>query len=239
MISFPYPGGKAKIRESLYPYFPEEGDRYIEPFVGRGNVFFPFYDRASYSQFVLNDLQTMPFFRAIKTMDVEKLPSSVPSEEFDVWVSRALALDPVALAIEPFITYRSKGYAAGYKPGRYHRHRLVPIYTQAQRILRDPRVLLRQRDYAHLPWGDYTEDDFVYLDPPYYETGGVNLGSINHEELLNILVDTKARWALSGYLSDLYLVWLGDPELKLTRNLEMSEARGGTAVECLWVSSNV
>ena len=36
---FAYPGGKVRLRKWLVSMMPREGRRYIEPFAGRGNVF--------------------------------------------------------------------------------------------------------------------------------------------------------------------------------------------------------
>jgi site-specific DNA-adenine methylase len=39
-ITFPYPGGKARLAPALVAMMPQNGRLYLEPFAGRGNVFF-------------------------------------------------------------------------------------------------------------------------------------------------------------------------------------------------------
>jgi site-specific DNA-adenine methylase len=235
-IQFPYPGGKAKIREKLFPYFPEEGLHYLEPFVGRGNIFFEFYKRSAFEDYTINDLKLGRFFKALRDVNLDDLPLEVLPEMFDVWVNRWLAGDNIAYILEPKISFRGKGYDAGYQKGRYNPTNYKPLCLAAQSILKDPKITIHQMDYIHLPWSALTEDDFVYCDPPYFDTRGMGYNNINHIELMKKLTDGKFRWAVSGYLSDLYLSWLGEPALKLTRNIEMTDSRGSTAVECLWTN---
>lgn len=235
-IQFPYPGGKAKIREELFPYFFEEGRIYLEPFAGRGNIFFEFYRRSVFEQYTINDLKLGQFFIALRQANLEELPLAVPPEMFEVWYNRWLTGNNIAHIIEPKISFRGKGYDAGYQKGRYNPIYYKPMCEDAQCILKDSRVIIQKCDYVYLPWSHLTQDDFVYCDPPYLDTTGVALGSINHDELLRILTEGSFRWAISGYLSDTYLQWLGEPALKLTRNLEMTDTRGSTSIECLWLS---
>lgn len=233
-IAFPYPGGKARIRKTLFEYFPEEGRYYVEPFAGRGNVFFGFYNISNYNVYLLNDLNLGKFFTSLRDADLSLLPSKIEDYQFETWYNKWLRQEPLAYVVEPKITFRGKGYPSGWQKGRYSRIRYKAMCERAQRILKDPKVEICQRDYMHLDWSNFTEDDFVYLDPPYYETSGVGYGNINHEELLSLLQDAPFRWALSGYLSDLYIAHLGQPVLELTRNLEMTDDKGSTAVEALW-----
>ncbi len=233
-IQFPYPGGKARIRETLFEHFPEEGHAYIEPFAGRGNVFFEFYKRSDFKHYILNDIKLSKFFYSLRSVDLTKLPDSVDEFNFEVWQNRWLAGDMVAHVIEPKITFRGKGYMAGYQKGRYNKQRYSHLCAQAQSILLDARVRVRGGDYIHLEWDKFGSENFVYCDPPYYETDGVGYNNIKHEELLALLTDAKFQWAISGYMSELYLAWLGEPVLKIERGHEMSGDRGATTVECLW-----
>jgi len=235
-IQFPYPGGKAKIREQLFPYFPEEGRQFIEPFVGRGNIFFEFYKRAQFDSWHLNDLKLATFFTSLRNADLNDLPSEIDEFNFEVWQNRWLASNPIAHIIEPKITFRGKGYPSGYQHGRYNKGRYRLLCQEAKAILQDPKIKITRQDWAHLPYNDLNESDFVYLDPPYYNTKGVGYNNIDHVELLTLLTNAPFRWALSGYESDLYLTWLGEPTFKLERGHEMSDDRGATTMECLWTN---
>jgi site-specific DNA-adenine methylase len=235
-IDFPFPGGKAKIRDELFPFFPEDGDVYIEPFVGRGNIFFEWYKRSCFKGFWINDLYNWRFFTSLKQADLALLPDEVHDYNFENWVTKWIIGDPIAYVLEPKITFRGKGYLSGFQVGRYHKTRYTRLLSAAQCIVRDSRVQITGTDYTHLPWDSYDEEDFCYLDPPYEDSKGVGLGSIDHSELITILKKTKCRWALSGYQSELYLRELGDPVLELNRHIEMTDEPGSMALECLWTN---
>ena len=87
-----------------------------------------------------------------------------------------------------------------------------------------------------MPYEELDEQDFVYFDPPYYNTKGVGYNNIDHIELLSELSKADYYWAISGYESDLYLTWLGEPTFKFERGHEMSNDRGATTMECLWTN---
>lgn len=235
-IQFSHPGGKARIRETLYQFFPESGRKYLEPFAGRGNVFFEWYKRSTFTSYQLNDLNYATFFTALKQADLTQLPFEVNEFNFEVWQNRWLASDPIAHILEPKITFRGKGYPAGYGDKHYNKGNYQNICSQAQEILKDSRIIISRSDWAHLDYDNLNEEDFVYLDPPYYKTSGVGYGNIDHTELLARLSEVNFRWVLSGYESDLYYVWLGEPALKLERPHEMCTDFGATTMECIWTN---
>lgn len=235
-VVFPYPGGKANIVQQLLAEFPMEGRYYVEPFAGRGNVFFEVTRNCFFKEYWINDIQTGSFFEALRDVDLTQLPARVTVDDFYYWENQWLQDNPIAYVLEPKITFRGKGYGSGYQEGRYKRARYLELCQAAQNILRNRNIKIFKQDYVWMKWDQLTEDDLVYLDPPYENTGGVGLRQIDHIELLELLRDAKFKWALSGYASDLYLAELGDPILEFERRLEMTDSRGSTAVECLWVN---
>lgn len=52
---FGYPGSKGKLASRIISLFPPHGHRYVEPFCGRANVFFPVAQLLDYKRFWLND----------------------------------------------------------------------------------------------------------------------------------------------------------------------------------------
>src|ERR1017187_924590 len=75
-ITFPYPGGKARLAPALVAMMPQNGRLYLEPFAGRGNVFFCAAQILKFQHWQINDIQQAPFFRAIKRYgDVMIVPS--------------------------------------------------------------------------------------------------------------------------------------------------------------------
>jgi len=238
-IGFSYPGGKFKIFKKLFEHFEHCGRWYIEPFAGRGNIFFNFHQIACFEQYHINDLSTGKFFKAIKNADFTQLPSTMTKLEFEKlrWLSERD--DPIALALEPVITFSGRGYGNGSNLGHYDFNRYYQKFKFIQGILNDTRVKIHTMDWSSLPWDQFTEDDFIYCDPPYYKEDGYNYGNIDHENLIYKLKDSDANWAISGWPNELYEDLLGEPDLKFDRRKDMVAGSQGVEVsieECLWRS---
>ncbi len=109
--TFRYQGGKARIRARLVELFPRSGGLYVEPFAGRGNVFFLARTCLSFDGWILNDLNSVEFLTALIQANLEDLPQGVSREEFE----RIRYEDsPVSRILEPIITFCGKGYRYGY-----------------------------------------------------------------------------------------------------------------------------
>jgi site-specific DNA-adenine methylase len=84
------------------------------------------------------------------------------------------------------------------------------------------------------------EDDFVYLDPPYYgaKVNGYRSDDINHSEMIEVLKAAKFRWMLSEYRQPFYTEAFGDPYCEMTVQLRSTNFHddGGKErrVECVW-----
>jgi site-specific DNA-adenine methylase len=62
-----FPGGKARLAQEIVALLPQHGRTYIEPFAGRGNLYWSAVSAGlKYEKWWLNDIATIPFFRAIK-----------------------------------------------------------------------------------------------------------------------------------------------------------------------------
>src|SRR5579864_538284 len=66
---FAYPGSKGKLSRRIVSLFPPAGQRYVEPFSGRANLYFAVSQSLDYRRFWLNDLQTYEFLRCLKAGD--------------------------------------------------------------------------------------------------------------------------------------------------------------------------
>ncbi|HUW57522.1 MAG TPA: DNA adenine methylase, partial [Planctomycetota bacterium] len=78
---FNYPGGKVRLRKWLVSMMPREGGRYVEPFAGRGNVFWLAACCLKFQEWWLNDIYTKPFFDAIRDVDVVDIPIKLTVED--------------------------------------------------------------------------------------------------------------------------------------------------------------
>ena len=69
---FTYHGGKGKLARRICSLLPPTGKRFVEPFAGRGNIYFFVAQRLSYQKFWLNDHYTFRFLTALRhSMDDE------------------------------------------------------------------------------------------------------------------------------------------------------------------------
>ena len=239
--SFRHMGGKARLRQWLVDHFPPAGKSYVEPFVGKGNVFFLASQRLRFDTWELSDVN-VDFLTCLQYANLDALPETVTRAEFADWRARAVGVDAIAVLLEPRITFAGKGYRYGYSGSSgthvgYTRACYLPVCQRAKELCRKAIVIQR-------PWGQallYGRDpeDFVYCDPPYLGTKA-SFENIDHRALIAGLNSLPCRWAISGYLSDEYEAFL-DYKLRyeIERNSEIksSNARKRTAVtECLWTN---
>lgn len=259
-------GGKARITEWLLDHFPYEGKRYIEPFAGKGNVFFAAVQRLSYTWWFLNDRYTCPFFEAILQADLQRLPDRLePEHEFILPNTEG----HIPILLESIISYGGKGYkSSGCRIDwrwRYDKNRLIDKFLRSRQLLKKAQItpydwreflatfsgwipeqqkweddrVMSQEEFK--PGLKLYPDDFIYFDPPYFDTKSA-YPQINHWSLIdycNWLNDNGVRWAISGY--DCF-VYEDNLEYKwkhqIERNVEMTSVNGELtpAIETLWTN---
>jgi site-specific DNA-adenine methylase len=237
--SFRHMGGKARLRSWLISHFPVAMETYVEPFAGKGNVFFSACSTVNALRFVLNDIDTN-FLVSLLAADLNLLPESVSKEEFSLWKTRT---DHVARLIEPRITFAGKGYKYGYS-GSSGTH--VGYSGESYRLMCQKARYLLNQNHVEITTGSWEQalilgssEDFVYLDPPYLGTQA-SYGNIDHQKLVTVLNDAKFRWAISGYGNTLYdtnLNFTGRFEKK--RNSEIKSSNTGSfeeVTEVLWTN---
>ena len=223
-ISFGYPGGKARMTKWLFQYFPKEGRIYVEPFAGRGNVFFAAKQALHFKKWHINDQFTHKFLQAVIKVNPEELPDFVTKDDFEKWKNDK---SDVARVISPRVTFLSKGYEFGYSGDNgthvgYRGEKYRPTVANAQNLLKHPSVVITGNSWEQMPYSTYGSQDFVYFDPPYYDTESI-YPNIDHDALLAELLQAKYRWILSGYDNKLYKEQIGKFwKAAQTRNAEMS-----------------
>lgn len=238
---FRYPGGKANLRKWIIQFFPKTGHTYVEPFAGRGNVFFLARTRLKFDTWHLNDLVSFRFLKSLQ-VDPQTMERSVttdvdPCRRLKHWEEKASMNDPGANLILARIKF-SGGLApwCGMCTSRFNRQSLLREHARAYELMRGVRVTCL--DWKRSVQG-LTGSDFVYLDPPYY---GVNLYDrpFNSREMSRILARAGFRWVLSDYVLPETIRMYGDPvETKsVTRSMARRCAtKHNRKVEGIW--SNV
>ena len=222
---------------------PLNGERYVEPFAGRGNVSFAALSTLQYEGWQVNDIRTAPFFAAIIS---HGNTIEVPDHTFEEFLRQKEAAatgDPIALLLAPYLTYSGGGYAAGYRSakGSPLRHHYEKTLRRAHQILSSTRPLITSLDWKQTV-ANLGENDFVYLDPPYLGAivHGYGPKDLNHVEMIEILQTAKFRWLLSEYDQPLYQgafgepFWRKDVQLRST-NFRNDENHGqARRIECMW-----
>lgn len=235
--SFRIPGGKARLRKWLVNYFSKNGRYYVEPFAGLGNVFWYAYDQLNFNEWFVNDLLHGEFFEKIKSFDLSLLPEYVSLDDYRIMDKTS----DLAVILEPRITLYGKGYKAGGFSGDcgthigYRRQPYTQTLLKCKNILLDDKVSISSYDFNEIDYSQFTEEDFIYFDPPYYNTSINCYPQIDHETLLKVVTTNKFKYLISGYPCSLYNSYLGDP-ITILRNAEMSSSQSGsqTRTECIW-----
>lgn len=173
-------GGKQALADQILPLVPSSLQRWIEPFVGGGSLFFRLAPKAA----ILNDRNAwlMETYQAVRQDWREvarKLDRFINTEEEYLRI-RAIdpkTLDPLTSAAH-FIYLNKTCFRGLYRVnqkghfnvpyGRYVRRSYDPLILEASaRALADAELL--SKDFAEV-LDSATPADFVYLDPPYYPT---------------------------------------------------------------------
>lgn len=177
MPKLPYPGGKARTAKQIISLLPKEGRLYIEPFAGRGNLFFAAVKQGlRYDRWWLNDIATASFFRAILSHGdkIEVPPRS--RHEFERQREEFKNGDPTATLLAPHLAYSGGLYESGAKGGDGSGKDVGGGVTsigfqntlrECHKILKRTKPKITALDWTQLALDKLTTDDIVVCDPPY------------------------------------------------------------------------
>lgn len=215
--TFKMHGSKARTAPWLIGKFPKKFSRWIEPFAGRGNVFYRAHTSGlEFESACLNDTGTYDFLRALR--DYSGDWSFVDSEPInkDVWTKwkNAPPSDERSLA-ESYVARFGDSYSFGPNTtchrNRHSRLNTIKRMQAAGEILRQKHTQITELD-----WFDFLQkvspgpSDLVYLDPPYNVKQKVHYNGIDHEKFLQTCKELPCWVFISGYSSDLYETELAD-----------------------------
>ena len=190
-LSYPFlkwAGGKTQILFELEKFVPSEFNRYFEPFLGGGAVFFHLTSENFHFTAYLSDTneELITVYRVVKG-DVEKLIDILKKHQKDY------DKDPIEFYYElrkfvpptdveraaRFIALNKTCYNGLYRVnkggifnvpiGRYKNPLICDSNNlrNASLSLRDSKVIIELSDYKQIVLENAREGDFVYLDPPY------------------------------------------------------------------------
>jgi site-specific DNA-adenine methylase len=172
--TFPYPGGKAALASKILSYAPKSGRKFVDVFGGRGNILFhALAVGLDYREWIVNDINTAGFFRALRDHGSKFVATDRSVKEFDKYAAMPKD-DPQALLMEPFLTFNGGRYHTNGAKGNGGGRRSPESYTQlihrASELLREKRVRITQLDWRDcLDAENLGSGDFVAFDIPYAE----------------------------------------------------------------------
>lgn len=175
-------GGKQALAERLIRFFPDDFDRYYEPFIGGASVLLTLQP----SKAIIGDLNDwlLDTYTAIRTdhLAVAKFLDSMVNTRDEYERIRAIQPETLELAQRAaHLIYLNKTCFRGLFRVNKKNQFNVP-YGAYDRRYYDPENLeavanclggveIRRTDFE-LSLSDVTADDFIYMDPPYYKQGG-------------------------------------------------------------------
>lgn len=219
-------GSKRSQSDEIVKYFPDEIDTYYEPFCGGCSMLRTLLDSdINVNRFVCSDINE----DLIKLWNTIKMaPESVYATYKTLWeelnkdndISRKRSFfeeqrelynethDPLLFFFIMRTTtngmprYNQKGEfnnsfhitRNGIEPNR-----VKPIIDEWSRKLRENGVEFIHQSYESI-LKFVNKNDYVYMDPPYYNTKGMYFGNIDLDELfqtLQTLIDKNVKYALS------------------------------------------
>ena len=252
-----YPGSKWNIASQLVELIPKHHS-YVEPFFGSGAVLF---NKPPSDIETINDLDSdvTNLFRCIQK-DSERLSRLVMTtpfsrEEYDrqfEGAAETLYASSFQRAAGFLIKcwqghgFRTNGYKVGWKNdvvGRERAYALWNWYRLPEWII-DIAERLRMVQIENRPALEVIErfnhaGVFIYIDPPYVlgtRTGKQykhEMPDVEHEELLKISLQSKAKIMISGYESEMYNDYLAGWERK---RFSSCAEHGKPRIETVWMN---
>lgn len=252
-----YPGSKWNIAPQLVELIPEHHS-YVEPFFGSGAVLF---NKQVSDIETINDLDhdVVNLFRCIQK-DSERLARLVMTtpfsrEEYErqfegctstLYASNFQRAAGFLIKCWQGHGFRTNGYKVGWKNdvvGREKAYALWNWYRLPDWII-DITERLRKVQIENRPALEVIErfnytQVFMYLDPPYVlgtRSGKQYMHEMTdaeHEELLQMIIQSRAKIMISGYETDMYNDYLSGWE---KRQFSSCAEHGKPRIETVWMN---
>lgn len=223
-------GGKAREIEHFKKFYPTDFNRYVEPFVGGGAVFF---DLEFEGENVINDVHQdlINFYRQIKEGNskiIYEYMLEYPNDKETYYYIRN-EFCPKNVTEKAFRFYYQRktayrGMSRYNKSGKFN----VPygayktinfedlLNDEYEKLLK--RTKIYQEDFQVLFEKYNGEENFFFLDPPYDSTftnyGYCEFGKDEHRRLSELFKNTKSKCLMvigeTDFIKDLYSGYIKD-----------------------------
>ena len=243
--SFPWPGGKSGLSRKIIECVPKKGRMFVDICGGRGNITFrAIHEGLDYQDWILNDILTAPFFRAIRDHGDKFKAAEKSQAEFDRCAQLAKNSDPYAILMESHLCYNGGTYVANKMRGDGGGRRTAESHTLnvrlAQKYLLDKKVRITQKDWRDcLDAEKLGPDDIVLIDWPYLNcnVGAFSAESICPTEAIECLQKALCNWVLTEYYQPLLVAAFGEPVFKQEVQLRSCDVQRTRErrTECIWI----
>lgn len=201
-------GGKQKLVKLLLQHVPENYNTYFEPFFGGGSLFFALNPKKAYVCDLNKDLIYMYHGLSNEPEKVAELLLAMPNTEEDYYRIRDTKPFLAEEVAARFLYLNHAGYNGLYRVNKSGKFNVA--YGKRKKLSYDTskfrEIGERFNDIKCVPHvADYKtatlqvrENDFVYLDPPYYGTFNAYTSQFFGEEDLNELAACVDFMVASG-----------------------------------------
>lgn len=248
---FRWPGAKNDLGKDILSHSPiRSGEKFIDLCAGRGALTFWAWELGfDFKEWVINDINTAGFFRALRDVgDKVRTPPRRSREEFDKQARLAQEGDQRALLLEAWLCHNG----ATYKSGGWSSSGGRRSPESYERNLRAGCLALREKK-ARISGDDWLTcieqekpgpNDLVVFDGPYL---GCNVApykpwNILPVEVIAELQSATYNWILCEYYQPLFVAAFGEPVFKKEVQLKAPNfaVTGGQEkrIECVWTSAS-
>ena len=253
-----YPGAKWRISDWIIENMPTHHS-YIEPYFGSGAVFF---NKNPSNIETINDLdgEVVNFFEVVRDMP-EELAAKIYMTPYSRAVYENIYGQPYKVTdtkLDKALNFcikinMSHGYRCNAKNGWKNDvqgrersyavqvwNKLPEIIVQAAERLKEAQI--EQRPAIEIIKRFNNPKCLIYCDPPYLlrtrkgKQYNIEMSDKEHEELLQLLLESKSKVIISGYESDLYNDALKNWRKKTTYSLTQSMRK---AKEVIWMNYDI
>ena len=206
-----YQGSKRSLAKLIKPYFPKH-NTYIEVFVGSGGMLL---NKDISNNEVINDFNSdltnlFEVIRNSKDEMISKMRWLIISRELFYKFNRETIIDPIERAIATIYTYtysfNGTGIIGGF--GTKVNKSIDDIISNIEMVhKRLKNVVIENRSFERI-FEAYKNkpETFMYLDPPYLDTGTKAYGdkNIDHELLIKLVQESSHKIIISHLDNELY-----------------------------------